>query len=174
MKVEIVSCSFDNYWYSDNIGAIYEVEQHPQYNDFYRLIDLLCIIKKEDCRLLEKQEKEMKQEFTKSDLKNFMRVKYRNGWVRMYIDGRLYSTENLFVLGDITNYNEYLVSRDTQSLDIVEIYKEPSNKHLNSNYFGKLIWERKEKSQQEIELEKLQEQIKALEKQAQKLKETLK
>lgn len=209
MKVEIVSCSDANFWYSDNIGAIYEVEQHPHYNDFYRLIDLHCVIKKEDCgEVFEavhrtkgkievidynnisyriagkaeliwkgycqpiKKEKEMKQEFTKSDLKNFMRVKYRSGVVQIYIDGRFY--DGTVCRGYIENYNENLICPLNSNADIVAVFEQPREPDLSIHRQGELIWERKEKSEQEIELEKLQEQIKALEKQAQKLKETLK
>lgn len=207
MKVEIVSCSCVGYWYLDHIGAIYEVEQHPHYNDFYRLIDLYSIIKKEDCRevfevihktkgkievvecnnisyriagkaeLIWKdycelvKEKEMKQEFTKSDLKNFMRVKYRSGVVRIYIDGRFY--DGTVCRGYIENYNENLICPLNSNANIVAVFEQPCEPDLSIHRQGKLIWERKEKSEQEIQLEKLQQQIKELEKQAQKLKETM-
>lgn len=115
----------------------------------------------------------MKQEFTKSDLKNFMRVKYRNSHMRIYIDGRFYNGS--IFSNRVDSYDENLIAIMGPSReDIIAVFEEPAEHDLSIHLYGKLIWERKEKSEQEIELEKLQEQIKTLEKQAQKLKETLK
>jgi len=121
-----------------------------------------------------KQEKEMKQEFIKSDLKNFMRVKYRDGSMRVFIEGRFYA--QTACLNHVDKYTQELYRDDgiEDPTDIIAVYDEPITRVLSEDVYGKLIWERKEKSQQEIELEKLQQQIKELEKQAQKLKETLK
>lgn len=214
MKVEIVSCPYQYYWYLNHIGEVFDVKEHPLWSDFYTTGDFkngYGTIRKEDCRevfevivpfekiqeviqspnsinyykyageeiyiqksicrLLEKQEKEMKQEFTKSDLKNFMRVKYRNGDVRIYMDGRLY--DGASCRGYIEYYDENLICHHRPDTNIAAVFEQPCEPDLSIHRQGKLIWERKEKSEQEIELEKLQEQIKALEKQAQKLKETM-
>lgn len=211
MKVEIVSCPYQYYWYLNHIGEVFDVKEHPMWSDYYTTGDWKNgdgTIRKEDCRevfevihktkgkieVIEstelcyqiagkaelvwkgycepiKQEKEMEQEFTKSDLKNFMRVKYRDGSMRVYIDGRFYS--NGICLNHVNKYNQQLCG-DNEKLDIVAVYSEPLTQVLNENFYGELIWERKEKSVQEVELEKLQEKIKELEVQVEKLKETLK
>lgn len=103
----------------------------------------------------------MQKEFTKSDLKDGMVVKHRNGDKRMVISEALigedgYSDQNCF--------REDLTHRYFKDLDIVGVYaiQEYNNfADMLSDYNLELIWERKEPKKMTVEemREKLEELI---------------
>lgn len=79
----------------------------------------------------------------KSDLKDGMIVKYRNGKKRMFVNNILLSTNNYNVLD---NYREDLTNEAIDTHDIVEIFEfeEGSLEDLLHNYTLKPIWKRDE------------------------------
>lgn len=86
---------------------------------------------------------EIKQQFTKSDLKDGMVVTYKNGSIRLLYLGRLYEIDehiNLTTLSNINDYNEFLLNAHNKNLDIVKV-----------EYMGKTIWQRKQKEYMTLE-----------------------
>jgi hypothetical protein len=112
-------------------------------------------------------------EFTKSDLKTGMFVKYRNGGIRLVLAD--------FVTGtywrSLNNVAENLKSVDCQrDLDIMSVYEALRPTNIESYLNGedlKLIWERTEQTPAQKELALLQEQITALQEQAKVLQAKL-
>ena len=51
MKVEIIKCSKDSYWYKDEIGKTYEVENRF-YTNSHKVVDSLKFIDKSDCEVV--------------------------------------------------------------------------------------------------------------------------
>jgi hypothetical protein len=113
-------------------------------------------------------------QFTKSDLKTGMFVKYRGGNYRVVI-GDILSGSGCATL---PQYSEDLKYRGNAyvSLDIMAVYKAAKATHINEYLKGHcltLIWERKEKTEAQKEMEVLQEQAKALQEQITKLQSKL-
>lgn len=111
--------------------------------------------------------------FTKSDLKDGMRVVYRNSDERYVLDGaflRIYlvnGVKNFQRTNHVDSYTEDLLddpNNGKSDLDIMKVIDRD----------GTVLFEREEKSQQEIEMEKLQKQIAELQEQANKLKQSMK
>ena len=79
--------------------------------------------------------------FTKSDLKSGMRVKYRNGYVRVVIGNRLVGNDGS---SDLKHYTDELKEIDGYvDLDIVKVYSEKKDGNLK-RYLTELcnpIWE---------------------------------
>lgn len=107
------------------------------------------------------------KQFTKSDLKDGMKVVYRNGEVR-YVLGNwlLERTKTGSYLGgnELDNYTYSLSANDRfyENLDIMEVYERD----------GTLLWKREEapvKTQAQIEYEELQKTIKELQAKADSL-----
>lgn len=119
-----------------------------------------------------KSYKEPVKQFTKSGLLDGMRVVYRNGYERIYINGRLYdaSMATLYERSDLSEYNQELKHEDEYYMDIMKV----------TDRDGTVLFTREEpkvepptKSPAQIELEKLQEQIAQLQEQADKLQSCL-
>ncbi len=76
----------------------------------------------------------VKEEFTKSDLKDGMVLTYRNGEKRLLFLGNLYDTNDsslLKSLGSINKYGESLTNYIGEGLDIIKV-----------EYMGEILWER--------------------------------
>ena len=131
-------------------------------------IEKIYKIDKEKYIKLTKGEKEM----TKSDLKDGMVVEYRNGEKRLVLNDKLMGQDfsNTF-----EQYAENLTSNNGSYYDIVKIYSSRANiiKFLFEKQFLNLIWTRKEKSDAEIKLEQMENQIRELQKSAEDLKKEL-
>ena len=116
-------------------------------------------------------------DFTKADLKTGMRVQYRNGDMRVVVDGDLWSSEvgkGYKYAHALGFYDEALIDPgDDQS--IVKVWAAPDKceDFFNLEVKGVLLFERFEppaKTQQEIEYEQLMAKIEELKQQAEKLK----
>lgn len=112
-----------------------------------------------------------KKQFTKSDLKDGMRVVYRNGRIRyvlgstlLIFDGSKFSSRGTYQrAGYVASYDNDMKNSMHSELDIMQVVDRD----------GTVLYNRVEKSPTEIELEKLQEQYKQLGEQINKLKNTL-
>jgi hypothetical protein len=116
-----------------------------------------------------------KKTFTKADLKDGMVTKYNNGDLRLVLGGSLRGKAcGWMSLGDFDDN----LSHRTFGWTIAEVFSPKSEYYNLSELFdeGRLvsIWKRPPaKTQTEIELEKLQQQIADLQAQANKLQQTL-
>jgi hypothetical protein len=113
------------------------------------------------------------KEFTKSDLKTGMVVRYRDGEYRIFIDKVLMGIGGFNVL---SLYNDSLIGINNSNVDIVAVYSmseaRPIDIYLKGEHLT-LIWERTEQTPAQKEMEVLQEQAKALQEQITKLQGTL-
>jgi hypothetical protein len=113
-------------------------------------------------------------QFTKSDLKTGMFVRYRNGDYRVVI-GDCLSGDGCAAL---PQYSEDLKYKGItiMALDIMAVYKAANGTNISEYLSGHcltLIWERTEQTEAQKEMEVLQEQAKALQEQITKLQGTL-
>jgi hypothetical protein len=127
-------------------------------SEWYNLSDLTLI----------KKGKTM--QFTKSDLKTGMFVKYRNGEYRMVL-GNIITGDGWMSLNDLSsNLLENINGRNR--LDVMSVYTAKHNATIASYLKGQdltLIWERTEQTPAQKEMEVLQQQAKALQEQITKL-----
>jgi hypothetical protein len=113
-------------------------------------------------------------EFTKSDLKTGMFVKYRNGEYRMVL-GNIITGDGWMSLNELRDD----LSEDNTSmgrLDVMSVYVTKSNRAIGEYFKGdslKLIWERTEQTPAQKEMEELQAQITKLQEQAKVLQSKL-
>ena len=98
---------------------------------------------------------EEKKVFTKSDLKDFMRVQYRDGDVRIYACGSLHDHDGEHGCS-INRFDEGL--KGCLVPDIVKVWNAPSHPHslFNLNHNGAILFDREKeeasgKKQKEIE-----------------------
>jgi hypothetical protein len=113
-------------------------------------------------------------QFTKSDLKTGMFVKYRGGQYRIVI-GDCLSGNGCATLPQYSEGLKYKVPT-IRALDIMAVYKAAKATHINEYLKGHcltLIWERTEQTEAKKEMEVLQAQAKALQEQITKLQGTL-
>jgi hypothetical protein len=113
-------------------------------------------------------------EFTKSNLKTGMFVRYRNGDYRVVI-GDCLSGDGCAAL---PQYSEDLKYKGItiMALDIMAVYKAAKGTNISEYLSGHcltLIWERTEQTEAQKEMEVLQAQAKALQEQITKLQGTL-
>jgi hypothetical protein len=123
------------------------------------------------------------QTFTKDDLKTGMILVFKNNETAMVLldtaNGDIVSGENWFPLKDFSDEELFTEGTSMRSGGVAAVYQPVCNvdfnlakfDHKSKNY--KQIWKREEKSQSQIELEKLQQQITELQKQADKIKATM-
>jgi hypothetical protein len=110
--------------------------------------------------------------FTKSDLKTGMFVKYRNGGIRLVLDG--------IVTGDhwssLLDFDSNLKCRETKERDIMTVYEVAGRGNITMYLNGeslRVIWERTEQTPVQKEMEELQAQITKLQEQAKVLQSKL-
>jgi hypothetical protein len=116
---------------------------------------------------------EEKKTMKKSDLKTGMFVKYRNGEYRMVLGDFITSEQGS---GILRNYSDNLKLNNYPSLDIDSIYEAKSCNTLDKLLEGKdltLLWERKEQTEAQKEMQALNKQITALQEQAKLLESKL-
>lgn len=164
-KVKIISCAKDFYWYADKIGEIYTIQNYSPDTRCYIMVEKALATREEDLALVNDQS----TDDLKNILKNGARVKCRNGEMFTLIDGVFVcpSPKSCTGMGWLCTVDDFLEDQDIvgDEWDIVEIYDKPSHSY---NYFAydyhptKLLWKREEKSPQQLELEKLQEQVRNL------------
>lgn len=158
-----ILCSKCPFSYSNQINNLGCVEN--SYNDGT----------KEDCEqetLLNSAKEYLKlikgeKEMTKSDLKDGMVVELRKGDKRLVLYTKLLS---LNCYDNISSYTEDLKHKKYNDYDIVKIYKGQAYRIDEIFKNVSLIWERKEKSESEINLEKIQKQIDILNKSVEEFK----
>lgn len=157
-----ILCSKCPFSYSNQINNLGCVEN--SYNDGT----------KEDCEqetLLNSAKEYLKlikgREMTKSDLKDGMVVELRKGDKRLVLYTKLLS---LNCYDNISSYTEDLKHKKYNDYDIVKIYKGQAYRIDEIFKNVSLIWERKEKSESEINLEKIQKQIDILNKSVEEFK----
>ena len=164
-KVKIISCVKDFCWYADKIGEIYTIQDFKSGAKCYSVVEKEFAICEEDLALVNDQ----LTGDLKNILKNGVRVKCRNGEMSTLIDGVFVcpSPESCTGMGWLCTVDDFLEDQDIvgDEWDIVEIYDRPDSVIY---YFAydyrptKLLWKREEKSPQQSELEKLQEQVQNL------------
>lgn len=169
-KVKIISCDKEYYWYADKIGEIYTIVEYIFDTRCYSVEESKMSICENDLELelaLTNDLKNILKNDLKNILKNGVRVKCRNGEMFTLIDG-------VFVRPSPKNYtmswlcaiNEFLEYHTTgDEWSIVEIYDRPDSVIYYFAYDRRpteLLWKRGEKSPQQLELEKLQEQAQNL------------
>lgn len=181
MKVKVVRARSDNYWYADKIGETFDVIdlKDTGYDSIapgfrFKVIESRSAryIAERDCVfILTYKEKAMK----KSDLKTGMRVVHGRHPRR---------TEAAIVVSDLGkimfkdgSYN-YLHSyygdlKCSDVWDITEVYAAPARDVLNFDVKGDLLWKREEKTPEQIQLDKVMNQITELQKQASQLQELI-
>lgn len=66
-KVRIIKAKNKDWWYSDRIGEVFKVENHPKYKEDYRRLPpySASLIDKTDCEIVGMEEKEPISEETK-------------------------------------------------------------------------------------------------------------
>jgi hypothetical protein len=123
-----------------------------------------------------------KKAFTKADLKTGMIVEFKSGEKAIVLLG----TDNGdIVCGDtwfpLSDYSDDVLFGSDRTVSISKVFRPTANKYFSLLEFKKdshwtnytKVWEYKVKTQAEIELEKLQQQIAELTAQANKLQQTL-
>lgn len=168
-KVKIISCDKEYYWYVDKIGEIYTIVEYS--------FDTRCYTVEESKMSICENDLELELASTndlKNILKNGVRVKCSNGEMFTLIDGVfMHPSENYYTgnyytgVGWLCTVDDFLEYSGIvgDEWDIVEIYDRPDSV---IHYFAydcrptKLLWQRNEKSPQQLELEKLQEQVQNL------------
>ena len=106
---------------------------------------------------------EEKKMFTKSDLKDFMRVQYRDGRVRLYARGGLHS--NGEYMRGVENYDDDLICKDEVPLDIIKVWDAPFNPRslFNLSCKGDILFDREKEEasgKKQKELEEAENRIK--------------
>lgn len=154
MKVKIVS-NPEKYCFGDGlVGQILTttgevVEQFVYCQEF---LDGAGAIK---AKYIEPVDEEKKM-FTKSDLKDFMRVQYMDGRVRLYAQGGFYSNGE-YTRG-VDDYDDDLIHTGAANWDIVKVWEAPGGAAnlFDENCVGALLFDREKeeasgKKQKEIE-----------------------
>lgn len=176
MKVKVIKASLSSYWYAEEIGKIYDAEEVKLENHKfkYKVVDSEFGGTKhfyEDDVEIINEENDMK----KSDLKSGMQVETRNG-IRYLV--LLDSIEGDFVLvgeghWSSASYDEDMLSNRYNDHDIMTVYRPPIFQALNLDTKHEIIWERKEQTEQEIQLGIVMQQIQQLQKEAEKLQQVV-
>jgi hypothetical protein len=113
-------------------------------------------------------------QFTKSDLKTGMFVKYRNGEYRMVL-GNIITGDGWMSLNELSS-NLLENINGANKLDVMSVYTAKHNSTIINYLKGKeltLIWERTEQTPVQKEMEELQEKITKLQEQAKVLQSKL-
>lgn len=172
MKVKIVVSPPRSFYGHEQVGKILTIRERAGDGDFR------CEEFYDNCRgnygavharYIEPVEKEKKM-FTKADLKDFMRVQYQNGDIRLYARGLLF--ENGSSGARICNFDEDLYFYGTDILTITRVWDAPSDDNflLNENYKGTLLFDR-EAIEVEAKKNNAREELKASIAKAQKMLE---
>ena len=140
MKVKIVS-NPEKYCFGDGlVGQILTTtgEVFEQFVYCQEFLDGAGAIK---AKYIEPIEEEKKM-FTKSDLKDFMRVQYRDGRVRLYARGGFYSNGDY--RSGVKDYDDDLIRNDCLASDIVKVWEAPGNAAnlFDVAYLGPLLFDR--------------------------------
>ena len=164
-KCVSISCSKCPFSYSNQINNLGCVEN--SYNDGT----------KEDCEqevLLNSAKEYLKlikgKEMTKNDLKDGMIVELRKGEKRLVLYTKLLSLNGY---DNISSYTEDLKHKNYNDYDIVKIYIGQAYRIDEIFKNVSLIWERKEKSEAELKLEQIQQQIIDMENKTAELKQSV-
>jgi hypothetical protein len=153
-------------WYPERVLGFDKKGNSGFWNE---LLDSTIVTYKEMMQLLGKT-----MEFTKSNLKTGMFVRYRNGDYRVVI-GDCLSGDGCAAL---PQYSEDLKYKGItiMALDIMAVYKAAKGTNISEYLSGHcltLIWERTEQTEAQKEMELLQAQAKALQEQITKLQGAL-
>lgn len=173
MKVKVIKANLDSYWYADNIGKVYDVEEVQLSNHSnleYKVIGSELggtkYFDKDDVEIIN-EESVMKR----SDLRTGMRVIHGNH--------PRHSDTVFIVINDLgkvfgsndTGFN-YIASY-TQSLemsggiwDVTEVYDCPKANILDFNIKGDLLWKRNTQTPEQKQLQEVMDKISDLQKQA--------
>jgi hypothetical protein len=111
-------------------------------------------------------------EFTKSDLKTGMFVKYRNGNVRLVLGGVI--TGEYWT--SLLDFDNNLKNSEVKERDIMAVYEVAGGASITMYLNGeslRVIWERTEQTLAQKEMEELQAQISKLQEQAKVLQSKL-
>lgn len=175
MKVKVVKAALHTYWYADKIGQVFEVAPCGENNFQYKLVSEELwgsYFDSNDVELINEEEV-----MKKNDLKTGMRVVTQDGWSGIYLcleNRTIIVSENDYL--DVDGIDDKLLCQGVDSCNIVEIYAQPKtlSKMLDPSVRGDLVWKRQEKSEEQIQLEKITAQIDELKSQADKLQSLMK
>jgi hypothetical protein len=185
MKIKVIKANLGSYWYANNIGKIYDVEEvklNDNSNLEYKVIGSELsgtkYFDKDDVEIIN-EGKQMK----KSDLKSGMKVITRCGKEYIVIAGGTSSytntdKEGLWFVNPNKESCSWFSGKEMSenmiyqgSWDIIQVLvpNHPYDVFYYADGFT-TIWLRQEKSQAQIQLESIQEKIAQLTKEAETLK----
>lgn len=146
-------------WYRE--GEVFTLKE--PYECIYCTADGWTTEEKGEWRFIHTENMKLLKQSPKDMLKNGRRVLLRNGAVFTVLDGeltRMYD-DNCAVLDwtSLNNMNDNLEQPYNPDFTIMKIYEAPWVCHyFNYNVATELLWEREEKTAEQIELESLQQQ----------------
>lgn len=146
-------------WYGE--GEVFTLKE--PYECMYCTADGWTTEEKGEWRFIHTENMKLLKQSPKDMLKNGRRVLLRNGVMFTVLDGeltRMYD-DNCSVLGwtSLNNMNDNLEQPYNPNFTIMKIYEAPWVCHyFNYNVATELLWEREEKTAEQIELESLQQQ----------------
>jgi hypothetical protein len=158
-KVKILNK--DKWMYKSEILKVVDSDNDTMLNH----INLMYVnLHAEDFKLVEEKQ-EVKKQFSVDDLCTGMRVKYRNGKIGIVL-------KDIGAIGTECGYNSIEFYGRNDAYDIVEVYDgfRHSGYVLNFNKLGNLIWQLEEKTEQQKQIEALEETIKQAQRQIAELK----
>lgn len=156
-----------------NIGKVFEVKDSSP--GWYSLVKEQYgvleggTLHKDDCEVV-------KTEFTKSDLKDWMVVIFRNG------SKRLVNASQGYLMGEdchdgLSSLNEDLTCKYSEDRDIMEVHNAMmfNTNQREEQYFheGTLLWKREEKSPTQIKIEEIEKKQRDLADELKQLQEEL-
>lgn len=154
------------------VGKIYEMSKNGFYDDSnYHFISFLncngnTLVEKWNNwtnRIKFEEVKEYMNNFTKDMLKTGMVVETRKGDLALIV-GKYVMYKTTTQRLSLKNYNDDLIYdcgsiNDSKGYDIVKVHEVSTSNtfeySFNSKYMGKLLWERQEKSEAQLEIEKM-------------------
>lgn len=190
MKVKVIKAGLNSYWYADKIGQVFDAIPYESGGWSHKLVSdesWGSYFDKDDVEIIN-EERSMK----KSDLKTGMRVTLRDGTTRMVMVGVQHGwcpregtdaedflvnpVQGTWQWDRLSRYTEDMKCGTLNSTDwdimIVEIPKHPFDIFYHNDGFEE-IWQRVDKTPEQVELDKLMSQISELQKQAEKLQEVV-
>lgn len=171
MKVKVIKANMYTYWYADKIGQVFDVRESA-YN--YVCNDTEHAFDKDDVEVIEESKMNT---FTKSNLKTGMRILTESGTEYMVFLDAAHSyglggkdCVVSIVKGD-TTWNPLHYIDDSE---IIEVKQAAHPFDFLWDWEGyETIWKREEKTPEQIQLDKVMDQIAELQKQAQELQELI-
>ena len=181
MKVKVIKANLSSYWYADNVGKVYDVEEVQLGSDKfeYKVIGSELggtkYFDKDDVEIIN-EENEVKT-FTKADLRTGMRVVHGKHPRHTQLDAIVVRDLGQVLFKD-GGYN-YLDSYDNNLgqqgsvWDITEVYDVPMRGVLDFNVKGDLLWKLEKQTPEQKQLQVVMTKISELQAHAKNLQELI-